>query len=98
MRRLLLLIAPVLLFAAPARADAACGVPMARAESETPEVQVYERGNALRACLRATGGAGGRLALRRRQHLRDRNLSGVFGGRYVWTSFSGSYAESFDAE
>ena len=28
---------------------------MARAEYETPEVQVYERGNALRACLRATG-------------------------------------------
>ena len=97
MRRLLLLLAPVLLFAVPARADAACGVPMARAEYETPEVQIYERGNALRACLRATGkervigsryddGSTSEVDL----------VGGVFGGRYVWTSFSGSYAESFD--
>ena len=55
MRRILLLIAPALLFAAPARADAACGVPMARAEYETPEVQVYSEGSRLLACRRATG-------------------------------------------
>src|SRR5262245_18101390 len=87
----------LLLLAAPASAEAACGVPMAKAEYETPEVQIYQRGSGLRACLRATG---------RERVIGSRYddggtaevdyVSGVFGGRYVWTSYSGSYVESAD--
>jgi hypothetical protein len=79
-------------------ASLACGVPAARAEYETPAVQVYLRQDRLLACHRATG--------RERQVGTRTNdgmgtdestfVSGVLGGRWLWTTFSGSYAESFD--
>jgi hypothetical protein len=87
----------VILAVMPARADAACGVPAARAEFETPELQVYARGTGLRACLRATGRD--RLI---GSHYDDGDtyevdtVSAVFGGRYVWTTFGGFYGESAD--
>ncbi|MDA0137000.1 hypothetical protein [Solirubrobacter deserti] len=90
------LIAFVLLV--PTRADAACGVKPARAEYETPEVQVYARGSKLLACHRAT---------RRERQVGVRvndgmgtdessYVSGIVGRRWLWTTMHASFAESPD--
>ena len=80
-------------------AAAACGVPSAQAEFETPAVQYYERGRRAVACLRATGKAR-TLGVSANDGMgTDESVSfnGVVGNRWAWTSVLGSYAESFDS-
>ena len=86
------------MLALPGSADAACGVAQSRAEYETPEVQIYQRKAGLYACLRATGKE--RLVGSRYDDGGTAEwdyFGGIYGGRYVETSFSGSYSESSDA-
>src|SRR4051794_35338261 len=97
-RALLILCAlvPALLF--PAAAEAACGVPAARAEYETPDVQVYVRKDALVGCHRATGrarviGYRGNDGMGTDEYTA---VMGVVGGRWVWTSLLATFAESSD--
>jgi len=99
MRRVLLALIAVALLT-PARAEAACGVPPAKAEYETPEVQVHLRGARLVACHRASG-------LQRRVGVRVNDgmgtdessyVNGVLGGRWVWTSSFASFGESADVQ
>ena len=90
---------------APAGAQAACGVPSAKAVYETPEVQVYTRATKtkgvrdLLACHRATGKA--RVVdVRANDGMGTDEFSvvnGVLGGRWIWTSLLSSAAESADA-
>ena len=106
-RRPLVLLAlfPALVLGAPAAAQAACGVPAAKAVYETPEVQVYTRAaetkgvRDLLACHRATGKA--RVVdVRANDGMGTDEFSvvnGVLGGRWIWTSLLSSAAESADA-
>ena len=80
-------------------AAAACGVPSAQAEFETPAVQYYERGRRAVACLRATGRAR-TLGISTSDGMGTYEsvaFNGVLGNRWAWTSVLGSYAESFDS-
>jgi hypothetical protein len=80
-------------------AAAACGVPSAQAEFETPAVQYYVRGSRATACLRATGKAR-TLGVSANDGMgTDESVSfnDVVGNRWAWTSVLGSYAESFDS-
>lgn len=82
----------------PAGAEAACGVAAPRADYETPDVQVYVRKHDLVACHRATGKA--RVVGYRANDGMGTDeytaVNGVVGGRWVWTSFLASFAESAD--
>ena len=97
-RNLLILGALVPALLLPARAEAACGVPAARAEYETPDVQVYLRKHDLVACHRATGKA--RVVGYRSNDGMGTDeytaVMGVIGGRWVWTSMLATFAESAD--
>ena len=102
-RRSLFLLIFALGFGVPSSAQAACGVPSARAVYETPEVQVYERAKNRRvrdviACLRATGKAR-KVDVRANDGMGTDEFSTVnevLGGRWIWTSLLGSAAESAD--
>ncbi len=97
--RLLLLAAPLLaLGVQPAAAGAACGVGAARAEFETPEVQIYARTGDLVACHRATGRAwfvGTRVSDGMGTDAFS-SVNAVLGRRWVWASQFESFAESAD--
>ena len=97
-RHLAVLCALVPALLLPASAEAACGVPAARAEYETPEVQVYVRKGELVACHRATGKA--RVVGYRSNDGMGTDeytaVMGVVGGRWVWTSLLATFAESAD--
>jgi hypothetical protein len=96
MRFALLLLVSALLF--PAGAQAACGVPSPRAEYETPDVQVYVRKGNLVACHRATGKARV-VGVRANDGMGTDEYTavvGAIGGRWLWTSFLASFAESAD--
>jgi hypothetical protein len=102
-RRSFFLLIFALGFGVPSSAQAACGVPSARAVYETPEVQVYERAKNRRvrdviACLRATGKAR-KVDVRANDGMGTDEFSTVnevLGGRWIWTSLLGSAAESAD--
>ena len=102
-RRSLFLLIFALGFGVPSSAQAACGVPSARAVYETSEVQVYERSKNRRvrdviACLRATGKAR-KVDVRANDGMGTDEFSTVnevLGGRWIWTSLLGSAAESAD--
>jgi hypothetical protein len=98
--RFVLVVTAMALLLLPARAEAACGVPAPRAEYETPDVQVYAGKGDLVACHRATGKA-------RVVGSRDNDgmgtdeytaVNGLIGGRWLWTSFLASFAESSDVQ
>jgi hypothetical protein len=93
MRRFLIAFAVLALFA-PASAEAACGVSSARAEFETPEVQVYPRGSRLLACLRATGRERvvGVEDEDERGNIADTSVRSALGGRWLWTT-TGTFSE-----
>jgi hypothetical protein len=96
MRLVVVAIVAVLLL--PARAEAACGVPAPRAEYETPDVQVYARKGKLVACHRATGKARV-VGVRANDGMGTDEYTAVIGsigGRWLWTSFLASFAESAD--
>ncbi len=99
--RLLLLAAVVLaLGVQPTAAGAACGVAAARAEYETPAVQIYARGGDLVACHRATGRAW-YVGARANDGMGTDEFSSVkavLGGRWVWASLFASFAESADVQ
>lgn len=94
---MILLLALALLLV-PSTAQAACGVPSARAEYETPEAQVYERGTRVLACHRPTGKARTLGVETRGDFGTDESIgvNDILGRRWVWTTMLGSYAESSD--
>ncbi|MDA0159341.1 hypothetical protein OM076_03605 [Solirubrobacter ginsenosidimutans] len=82
----------------PATAEAACGVPAARAEYETPAVQVYASKHQLIACYRATGKARivGESSNDGMGTDESGSVLGLLGGRWLYTSLFASAAESSD--
>jgi hypothetical protein len=78
----------------------ACGVPSARAEYETPEVQVYVKGARLVACHRATGRERvvGVRANDRMGTDESSYVTGMVGRRWLWTSMYATFAESSDVQ
>ncbi|HEY6889892.1 MAG TPA: hypothetical protein VI300_18975, partial [Solirubrobacter sp.] len=88
----------LLLLLVPATAQAACGVPAARAEYETPAVQVYTRQHQLIACFRATGKAWivGQSSNDGMGTDESGAILGFIGGRWLHTSLFASAAESSD--
>ena len=98
LRSLPLALLPGLLFLLPADAQAACGVPAARAIYETPSVQVYAKQKKLVACHRATGRSMGVGT-----DLNDgvgtdesHTVLGVLGGRWIHMQLYATAAESAD--
>src|SRR6478735_6892198 len=97
-RNLAVLCALVPALLLPANAEAACGVPAARAEYETPDVQVYVRKGELVGCHRATGKARV-IGFRSNDGMGTDEFTAVMavvGGRWVWTSLLAMFAESAD--
>jgi hypothetical protein len=94
----LLPLALLLLLLIPSGAEAACGVPAARAVYETPSVQAYASKQKLIACYRATG-----KAVRIGENSDDGmgtdtnyTVVNVLGGRWAQVLFYASAAESSD--
>src|SRR5262245_16452785 len=92
-RALLALIALALLV--PGRAAAACGLPTARADYESPEVQAYAVKSRLIACYRATGRER-TVGVHVPGHTELTTVGAVLGRRWILTTTQTFAGDEFD--